>query len=377
MSVAFVGKICEHFENVADPRLNRGTNYPLVEMIFVALCGAICDCNSWVDVAAFGACKLAWFRKFLPFEQGIPSHDTFTELFARLDTLKFYAALESWTMDVAQSLKGETVAFDGKTLRGSFDKASNKSALHSVSAWACGLKMCIGLNSVEDKSNEIPAVQKLIEMLDLAGAVVTADAMHCQRETVEKIVAKEADFVLMVKGNQETLQEELQQAIRQAFEENHPGMRHCKTSEKNRNRHETREVTVMPVPNDSDVFARWASVKTIGCIYRSREINGKCEESHELFIASLPCKVRAISQHLRSHWSTENSQHHVLDVTFTEDASRIRQGNGPEITSVFRRLALNVLQRDTTLKGSIRNKRKRCGWNEATFEKLIAGFSGI
>lgn len=375
MSVAFVGKICEHFENVTDPRLNRGTNYPLVEMIFVALCGAICDCNSWIDVASFGRCKLAWLRRFLPFEKGIPSHDTFTELFARLDTLKFYAALESWAMDVAQSLKGETVAFDGKTLRGSFDKASNKSALHSVSAWACGLKMCIALTSVEDKSNEIPAVQQLIDMLDLAGAVVTADAMHCQRETVAKVIAKEADFVLMVKGNQESLQAELQQSIIQAFDEDNPAMRHCKTVEKNRNRRETREVTVMPVPKDSAVFARWAGVKTIGAIYRSRDINGTLEESQEYFIASLPCKVRAINKHLRSHWSTENSQHHVLDVTFTEDASRIRKGNGPEITSVFRRLALNILQRDTTLKASIRGKRKLCGWDEAAFEKLIAGFS--
>lgn len=371
MAAVFVGKICEHFENVTDPRLNRGGNYPLIEMIFVALCGAICDCNSWVDVASFGKCKLGWFRKFLPFEEGIPSHDTFTELFARLDTLEFYAALESWAMDVAQSLKGETVAFDGKTLRGSFDKASNKSALHSVSAWACGLKMCIALKSVEDKSNEIPAVQQLIDVLDLAGAVVTADAMHCQRETAEKIVAKKADFVLMVKGNQETLQEELQQAIIQAFDEENPDLRRCKTVEKNRNRKETREVTVLPVPKDSEVFARWAGAKTIGSIYRTREINGTFEESHELFIASLPCKVRAIGKHLRSHWSIENSQHYVLDVTFTEDASRIRQGNGPEITSVFRRLALNILQRDTTLKASIRGKRKLCGWNEAAFENLI------
>ena len=375
MSAAFVGKICEHFEDVTDPRVNRGTNFPLIEMVFVALCGAICDCNSWVDVASFGECKLPWFRKFLPFEKGVPSHDTFTELFARLDTVEFYAALESWAMSIARSLQGETVAFDGKTLRGSFDNASNQSALHSVSAWACGLRMCMALKSVEDKSNEIPAVQQLIDMLDLAGAVVTADAMHCQRETAGKILAKQADFVLMVKGNQEALQVELRQAIIQAFDEQSPDLRRSKTTEKNRNRRETREVTVLPVPKDSEVFARWPGVKTIGSVCRTREIDGKREDSLELFIASLSCKVRAIGRHLRSHWGTENSQHHVLDVTFTEDASRIRKGNGPEITSVFRRLALNILQRDTTIKGSIRGKRKRCGWNEAAFEKLIAGFS--
>ena len=374
MVTAFVSRIYEHFENVSDPRVNRGGNYPLLEMVFVALCGAICDCNAWTDVATFGQCKLAWFRKFLPFEEGIPSHDTFTEVFARLDTVEFYAALESWARDIARSLRGETVAFDGKTLRGSFDKAAGKSALHSVSAWACGLRMCMALKSVADKSNEIPAVQQLIDLLDLQGAIVTADAMHCQTETAEKIIAKEADYVLMVKGNQETLQTELQDTIMQAFDEEHPRMRRHRRCEKNRDRRETREVTVLPVPTDSPVFQRWAGIKTIGSIYRSREITARLEESQEYFISSLPCKVRAIGKHLRSHWSTENSQHHVLDVTFTEDASRIRRGNGPEVTSVFRRLALNILQRDTSLKGSIRGKRKLCGWDESSFERLLAHF---
>lgn len=377
MSVAFVDKIYNHFVDVTDPRVDRGRNYPLNEMVFVALCGAICDCNAWTDVAEFGEAKLAWFRKFLPFEKGIPSHDTFTEVFARLETVEFYAALQSWALEMARSLRGETVAFDGKALRGSFDDAADKSALHSVSAWACGLRMCIALKSVDEKSNEIPAVQQLIDMLDLRGAVVTADAMHCQRETAAKIVAKEADFVLMVKGNQETLQAAVQDAMAQAFEEGHSQLRRSQASEKNRDRHETREVAAIPVPQGSDVFARWPEVKTIGGIYRSREIAGKLQESQEFFISSLPCRVRALSRQLRSHWSIENSQHHVLDVTFTEDSSRIRKGNGPEITSVFRRLALNILQRDTSLKGSIRVKRKRCGWDEAAFERLIAGLTGV
>lgn len=377
MSVAFVGKIYDHFEKVTDPRVNRGTNYPLVEMVFVALCGAICDCNTWVDMETFGQAKLGWFRKYLPFEKGIPSHDTFTEVFARLDTIEFYAALESWSNSIAQSLKGETIALDGKTLRGSFDKASGKSALHSVSAWCCGLKLCLALKSVEDKSNEIPAVQQLIDLLDLAGAVVTADAMHCQRETADKILAKDADYVLMVKGNQETLETAVQEALIEAFETDDPQMRSCQKKEQNRNRGETRRVTVLPVPKDTEVFARWPGVATIGTICRTREIEGVIEVAQEFFITSLPCRVRAIAKHLRAHWSIENSQHHVLDVTFTEDASRIRQGNGPEITSVFRRLALNILQQDTTVKASIRSKRKLCGWDETAFEKLIAGFSAI
>jgi predicted transposase YbfD/YdcC len=377
VSTTFVETITDHFEEVTDPRADRGLNYPLVEMVFVALCGAICDCNSWVDVSKFGSAKLTWFRKFLPFEFGIPSHDTFSEVFARLDSVQFYAALQSWTMSIAGSLKGQTVAFDGKTLRGSFDQASGKSALHSVSAWACGLKLCLGLKSVDDKSNEIPAVQQLIDLLDLKGAIVTADAMHCQLETAAKIVDKEADYVLIAKGNQQSLQSEIRETLANAFAEQNPRLRQCSTAETNRDREETRDVVVMPVPKNSKILARWPEIKTIGAIYRSREIGGKLEESQECFISSLPCTVRKLSDILRSHWSIENSQHYILDVTFTEDASRIRKGTGPEISSVFRRLALTILQQDTSIKGSLRGKRKVCGWDESAFERLLASFSDV
>ena len=306
MASAFVETITNHFEEVTDPRANRGLNYPLIEMVFVALCGAICDCNSWVDVSKFGNSKLVWFRKFLPFEFGIPSHDTFSEIFARLDSVQFYAALQSWTTSIAGSLQGQTVAFDGKTLRGSFDHASAKSALHSVSAWVCGLKLCLGLKSVDDKSNEIPAVQQLIDLLDLKGAVVTADALNCQVKTAAKIMDKEADYVLIAKGNQKSLQSEIRETLANAFEEKNPRLRQCSATETNRDREETREVVVLPVPKNSKVFSRWPGIKTI-----------------------------------------------------------------------FRRLALTILQQDTSINGSIRGKRKVCGWDESAFERLLAGFSEV
>ena len=328
-------------------------------------------------MSKFGNAKLAWFRKFLPFEFGIPSHDTFGEIFARLDSVQFYAALQSWTTQIAGSLKGEVVAFDGKVLRGSFDRASAKSALHSVSAWVCGMKLCLGLKSVEDKSNEIPAVQELIDLLDLKGAIVTADAMHCQVETAARIVGKEADYVLIAKGNQGSLQAAIREALTEAFEEENPRLRQCSATETNREREETRDVVVMPVPKNSKVFSRWPEIKTIGAILRTREIDGQIEEWQSCFITSLPCTVRKLRDILRSHWSIENSQHYILDVTFTEDSSRIRKGTGPEISSVFRRLALTILQQDTSIKGSIRGKRKVCGWNEDAFERLLAGFPDV
>jgi predicted transposase YbfD/YdcC len=374
---AFVETVASHFEEVTDPRVNRGLNYPLIEMVFVALCGAICDCNSWVDVSEFGNAKLGWFRKFLPFKLGVPSHDTFSEVFARLDSVQFYAALQSWTTSIAGSLKGQIVAFDGKTLCGSFDRASEKSALHSVSAWVCGLKLCLGLKSVEDKSNEIPAVQQLIDLLDLKGAIVTADAMHCQIETAARIADKGADYVLVSKGNQGSLQAEIRKTLAQAFDDHDSRLRQCSSTETSHGREETRDVVVMPVPKNSRIFSRWPNIQTIGAIYRTRNVDGKQAEWQDCFISSLSSRVRKHRDILRSHWSIENSQHYILDVTFTEDSSRIRRGTGPEISSVFRRLALTILQQDTSIKASIRGKRKICGWDEAAFEGLLAGFSDL
>ena len=376
MVSAWLGKIDNHFVNVTDPRTNRGHNYPFNELLLLALCAAICDCNHWTDVVAFGKAKLDWLRKFLPFENGIPSHDCLSDVFCRLDTVEFYAALESWTREMIQSLHDQTVAFDGKTLRGSHDAASGKSALHSISAWACGLRLCIGLKSTAEKSNEIPAVQQLIDTLDLKGATITADAMHCQRETANKIIAKEADYILIAKGNQSQLQAAIDQAITAALERQDRNVREDHQSEQNRGRTEERTVIVLPVPKEK-VFLRWAGIKSIGMIYR-HTVNGEHEsEQQEYFISSRPAKVRDLAKRIRQHWSIENSQHNILDVTFGEDASRIRNGNGPEIISVFRRLALNILQQDTSLKLSLRAKRKVCAWDESAFEKLLAAFCEV
>ncbi|XZE56626.1 ISAs1 family transposase [Planctomycetaceae bacterium SH139] len=374
MANRFVCKTVQHFENVTDPRVNRGANYLLIEMIFVTLCACISDADGWADVERYGKTKIEWLRKYFPFENGIPSHDTFGRVFSRLETVEFYAALQSWANDISGSLEGKTIAIDGKTLRGSHDRTHGESALHSISAWVCGLKMCIGLKSVADKSNEIPAAQELIGMLDLKGAVVTADAMHCQTATVEAIIEKEADYVIVVKGNQPSLQDALHEAIVDELDNEVSKTRKHRKTEINRGRKEFREVIVMPVPHDSKEFSRWAGLKSIGIIFRSREVNGNYEESLTTFISSRPPKVRDLSARLRDHWGVENSQHYTLDVTFSEDASRIRKGNGPEISSVFRRLALNILQKDTIIKDSIRGKRKRCAWDNTAMEQIIQCF---
>lgn len=279
MASSFVGKTYKHFEKVSVPRVNRGKNYLLIEMIFVTLCACISDANNWADVERYGKAKLDWLRKYFPFANGIPSHDTFGLVFSRLGTVESYGALPDWANDRIPSLENQTVAFDGKTLRGSHNRPHGKSALHSISAWLCGLRLCVGLKSVEDKSNEIPAVQELIEMIDLKGSVVTADAMHCQTETAKAIIEKEADYILVVKGNQPTLQDALHEAIIDAMDNGDRKVRRILRKEINRGRLETREAIVQPVPKDSAVFSNWAGINSIGMIYRTREVNGELEEA--------------------------------------------------------------------------------------------------
>ena len=363
--------ILTHFADLTDPRVERTKRHRLSDLIAIALCGAICGADTWADVERFGNAKIEWFRTFLPLENGIPSHDTFGRVFAALDTEEFYACLANWIASLRLDLRGQTVAIDGKTLRKSFDKSAGREALHVVNAWASDLRLSLGQLATEEKSNEITAVPRLLEMLAIEGAVVTLDAMHCQKETARAIRHKGADYVLPVKANQPKLYEELQQRFVAYGDDDYRGVRRHATEEKGHGRQERREYYVASAPKE--LSREWQDVASIGMIYRRREASGK--ESHvvSFFLSSLPPKVRALAKHLRSHWAVENSLHWSLDVTFAEDQSRIRKGNGQEIASGFRRLALSILKQDTTLKENLRGKRLRAGWNNDTLQAILTG----
>ena len=228
---------------------------------------------------------------------------------------------------------------------------------------------------MDEKSNEIPAVPKLLEYLELTGAVVTLDAMHCQKETTQAIIDKDADYIIPVKGNQPTLYSIIAETFEQHEETGAPTTRTHKTSETNRGRTGERVCQVVSAP--SSLKAVWPGIKSIGMLYRYREDSrGKEQEAVTLSISSLPPRVRRIAPHLREHWGVENGLHWTLDVTFAEDNSRIRKGNGAEVAGVFRRMALSILQRDTTLKSSIRGKRLQAGWNEEVLERILSGIPG-
>lgn len=367
-----------HFVDLTDPREDRGYNHKLLDVIGLALCGTICGANSWADVERFAKAHIEWFEQFLELPYGVPSHDTFSRLFARLDTEEFQKCLGEWVQQLQLQLEGKTVSIDGKTLCGSHDRPAAKQALHIVSAWANQVKFCLGQVSVESKSNEIPAVRELLDILNLKGAVVTADAMHCQKETAQKIIDKEANYVLQVKQNQKSLSAAITEEIDRYAQDNfqHRKVRQLTTTEKNRGRLETRTVMVAPAP--AALKKKWPGLQTIGVIHRRREMpDGTESEELTSFISSLPPKVRDLAKHVRNHWSIENTLHHTLDVTFTEDGSRIRKGNGPEIIAALRRFSLSILKSDRTIKDNVRGKRLLAGWNLNNLEGILLGFQAI
>jgi len=346
-------------------------------MVFITLTATICGANSWADVERFANGKSKWFRRYIKLEHGVPSHDTLGRVFSRLDTGEFLAAMHHWVDQFAGSLRGQGIAIDAKVLRGSFDRAADQSPLHTMTAFATETRLVIRQLSVDDKSNEIPAVPKLLELMEIEGAVITLDAMRCQKETATAITDRKAEYILTVKGNQQKLAE----AIGKRFvaygelDNDVEGLRRHVTVEKSHGREERREYYCIAI-DDDEIFADRSGAKTIGMIYRHREGNVAEHNETMFFISSLPPKVKRLSKFIRDHWKIENSEHYVLDVTFSEDASRIRRGTSPEVSAAIRRMALNILQRDTTVKDNIRGKRLRAGWDDAVLDGIYAGFNG-
>jgi len=361
------------FRALTDPRQDKKVEHSLTEMMVIALCGAICGVDYWTDLERFAKLKEDWFRRFLTLEHGIPSHDTFGRVFARLDTEEFHDCLQQWVDSLAINLKDQGVHIDGKALRRSFDSACGRSALQLVSAWVSSENLCLGQIAVDENSNELTAVPKLLKMLEISGAVVTLDALHCQKTTAKKIREKKADYILTVKGNQSSLKKTIGDLFEQYAEEGFRDrrVRTHKTTERNRGRDELRAYTVAPAPAALRKQG-WCDVKTVGMVFRERTVNGKTSEEVIYVISSLPPKVRTIAKHVRDHWKVENQLHWSLDVTFAEDASRIRTGSGPEITGAFRRMALSLVKRNTTIKASLRGKRLMAGWDLRLLEEILS-----
>jgi predicted transposase YbfD/YdcC len=306
------------FEDLTDPRIRRTRVHDLFELVVVALCGTIAGADTWADIERFGKDRIAWLRTFLRLEGGIPSHDTFGRVFALLDPAELVACIGQWLDDVGREI-GKHIAIDGKTLRGSGDKAAGRNPLHLVSAWASETRLTLGQIAVDEKSNEITAIPLLLELLDLKGATVTLDAMGCQKEIASKIVAGGGDYVLALKGNQEKLRQAVDDAFTAALEADvRPnGVTRHVTSETNRGRRERREYIALPAPRSLPGVSEWRGLQTLVMVLRTTQANGPETGTVSYFLSSLPPKVRTLAKLIRQHWSIESRLHWVLDVTFS------------------------------------------------------------
>jgi predicted transposase YbfD/YdcC len=357
-----------HFSIVPDPRLNCQKRHDLLDIIAITICATLCGADGWTDVEEFGEAREDWLRTFLKLENGIPSHDTFGRVFAALDTAALQEAFAGWTQSVAGLVSG-VIAIDGKTLRGSHDRAHQKAAIHMVSAWGQANGLVLGQIKVDDKSNEITAIPKLLEQLDVRGCIVTIDAMGCQAPIARKIVERGGDYVLAVKANQETLLDDL---VRHFTDLDRDECDYHETVEKDHGRIETRQCWVSCDIGGIGNPGQWHGLHAVAMVRSTRQIGPNISTETRYFITSAKHgAAKRLAQHVRAHWSVENNLHWVLDIAFNEDQSRVRIGNAAQNFTLIRHLCLNILKTDKTNKRGIKAKRKRAGWDNQYLTHLL------
>lgn len=365
------------FTAVSDPRLEQSTTHRLLDVLFVAVAGTIAGGEGPSDIAEFARSQLTWCRKFVPLAGGAPSHDTIGRILSLLKPQEFQKAFVDWiaaiVVDSADDGQPRFVPIDGKTLRGSHGTREREQPLHLVSAWATRQGMLLGQVAVDQKSNEITAIPRLLAMLELRGAIISIDAMGCQKEIAQQIVAGGGDYVLSVKDNQPSLH----QAIQEFFLARHEqqdfqdfGCRQHRTSERSRGRDETRTYYLAPLPESMQRLAQdWRGLTTIGQVITVTQHEGQETFDVRHYISSRPAKVKEFATAVRGHWQIE-SMHWVLDVVLAEDDSRIRNGDAAENFGCLRKFVLSLLKRDTS-EGSLKRKRKRAAWSTKFLESLL------
>ena len=366
------------FGDLEDPRINRTKRHKLLDILFIALCAVVSGANDCVAMDKFGKTKRAWLEKYLPLPHGTPSHDTFSRVFAALDGQKFVECFLRWVEGLQVSTQGKVVAIDGKTVRASLDRAKGKNPLHVVSAWVTENRLFLGQEVVEEKSNEITAIPRLLEVLELTGAIVTIDAMGCQKEIATKIREKKADYVLAVKSNQDHLETDIMAAFAEVEEGRPPETLRTHTEQdKDHGRIETRRTQTMAVPATLRNCEEWKDIASIARCSRTYTEQGVAKSEVRYYISSLPPLVKQITKAIRSHWGVENGLHWVLDMCFAEDRNRARTGHEAANLALLRRWVISLLRRDTTVSGGIEKKRLQAGWNDQVREILLGLYAEI
>ena len=361
----------ESFEALDDPRQRNKVLYLLDEVLLLVLLGVLAGCESWVEIAKFGEKKIDLLRRFRPFEDGTPSHDQLGDIFAVLDAEQFQSCFIAWAAGLT-GLSADIIAIDGKTLRRSYQEGGAKAPIHMISAWSCRQNLVLGQAKVADKSNEITAIPKLLELLAVKGSVITIDAMGCQRGIAAKIIEKEADYVLALKGNQGTLRDDVELLFAEQNAANFADISvdRAETIEKSHGRIETR---IVIATGDIDFLAKthaWPGLKSIVMIESRRETADKCEREFRFYISSLGADAKRQGDAVRAHWGIENGLHWVMDMVFRDDECRIRKQNAPANFATIKHMASNLLRRAPG-KDSLRVKRKLAAWDDNYLAALV------
>jgi predicted transposase YbfD/YdcC len=368
--------IARFFRRLKDPRSTRRRRHLLLDIIAIALCGVIAGCDDWQQIETFGKHRRVWLKQFLQLPNGIPSHDTFERVFDRIDPAAFQACFRDWVQAVCDGLGLKHIAIDGKTLRGS--GSDRLKALHLVSAWAADNQLTLAQVATDEKSNEITAIPQLLELLCLKGALVTIDAMGCQKDIAAKIVAGGGDYVLTVKDNQPTLHSDIRDSFTHAHESNFAGLdwEEYTTVDRGHGRLETRTYTIIKNPTTLSQSELWANLKVIGMCVSHRVVKDKESAEVRFFIGSRLASAKKYGTTLRGHWGIENKLHWHLDVTFDEDGNRVAQRHGAENLALLRRLALPLLKRHPD-KRSIACKRLAAALDTAFLEEVLTGSTNL
>jgi predicted transposase YbfD/YdcC len=353
-----------------DPRVERTRLHRFEDLLLIALCALLCGAESFEDMELFGGAKYEWFSSFLELPHGIPSHDTFNRLFAALDSQKFLEAFMRWTQSLRVTLSQEVVAIDGKALRRAIDAGQSPKVI--VNAWAAGNGLVLGQRKVEDKSNEITAVPELLRTLELAGCIVTLDAMGCQKQIAREIREADAEYVLALKGNHGTAHREIQSYLDEAILRQDAQLHFHEQVDKGHGRLEIRRCWQSEQIAWFADRALWEGLRSVAVIEAVREINGRASTERRYYLSSLPADAARLNQVVRSHWEVENQLHWVLDVVFNEDQSRARTKNAAENLATLRRWSLNLLKADRLkAKSSLKGRRKAAGWDNSYLLHLL------
>ncbi len=363
------------FAELDDPRMDRTKDHSLADILAIAICATICGVDDWTKMEFFGQCKEKWFRTFLDLPNGIPSHDTFRRVFMMLDPDAFERCFMAWVEGLCEASGGRLIAVDGKTIRGSLDRANSKAAIHMVSAWCNANKMVLGQVATDEKSNEITAIPRLLKLIDISNAVVTIDAMGCQKEIAKVIIEEGGDYILQLKGNQGGLHDETVALFDQCLSDDCLGVKYTTASTINKGHGRIEQRTIWAT-DDVDWFAerdQWKNLRSLIRVRRERTLDGETTGEHHYYISSLPAAPEALLNNIRGHWSVENRLHWSLDISFADDERRTRTGHGAENASRLARIAPSLLKAEKTPNASIKAKRLMCGWDHNYLLKVLLG----